>query len=86
MEEQVRETEEDGRISVNSNLELVQALRQQTTTSERCEIHVVLFSLHGFRVAAACERVSFLCIKFSSLLICYSPIVGLLECVELLLY
>jgi hypothetical protein len=65
VEEQVRE--EDGRISVNSNLELVQALRQQTTTSERCEIHVVLFSLHGFRVAAACERVSFLCVSSSLL-------------------
>ncbi len=63
VEEQVRETKEDGRISVNSNLELVLALRQQTTTSERCEIHIVLFSLHGFRVAAACERVSFLCVS-----------------------
>jgi hypothetical protein len=65
VEEQVRE--EDGRISVNSNLELVQALRQQSTTSERCEIHVVLSSLHGFRVAAACERVSFLCVSSSLL-------------------
>ncbi len=44
VEEQVRETGDGGRISVNSNLELVQALRRQTTTSERCEIHVVLFS------------------------------------------
>jgi hypothetical protein len=67
VQEQVRETEEDGRISVNSNLELVQALRQQSTTSERCEIHVVLSSLHGFRVAAACERVSFLCVSSSLL-------------------
>jgi hypothetical protein len=41
-----------------------------------------LFSLHGFRVAAACERVSFLCVSSSllywfvirPLLVCWSAL------------